>query len=198
MNSRADSNFRELFLNRLVGALNGLQKPSCRKEGEEADVPGSSHNIKLAADVSLALTANHSVWSRALLSKISFDAKNRHVLMKILKPKKFQAIMAQATRYQLKQAHVLNKRTSNGLSGSRQSLALYKSFCSKRLEPGSSSNTRLLHRRTRELQNLVPGGKSMKISCLLGETADYIDSLTTQVQVLQSLLNSVNNNQHPL
>ncbi|GLJ13000.1 hypothetical protein SUGI_0202970 [Cryptomeria japonica] len=210
MNSRGvdSSSFRELYLRRFLWALKSIRRPTGSSQGdgdEVAEVLRSSRNVKLAADVSLALTANRAAWSRALLNRISSDEINRPALRKILEPSKFQAIIAQRARQQsrliyqsrLKHAH-MQQHNFHGLRGSKQSsLSLYRIFFSKRMKPSFSSHARMFNRRTRQLQMLVPGGESMEESCLLRETADYIRSLTIQVEVLQSLVNSVNGNQHP-
>lgn len=41
---------------------------------------------------------------------------------------------------------------------------------------------------TDELRNLVPGGETMDFCSLLDETAHYIKCLTTQVQVMRSIV----------
>ncbi|XP_015086956.2 transcription factor IBH1-like [Solanum pennellii] len=40
-----------------------------------------------------------------------------------------------------------------------------------------------------ELRKIVPGGQLMNFYNLLDETADYINSLTSQVQVMKNILN---------
>lgn len=41
---------------------------------------------------------------------------------------------------------------------------------------------------TDELRDLVPGGETMDLNILLGETAHYIKCLTTQVQVMRNIV----------
>ncbi|GLJ12998.1 hypothetical protein SUGI_0202870 [Cryptomeria japonica] len=188
--------FRELYLKRLIPGLKNLQKPTSSSKGDESDNPCSSHNVKLAADVSLALTANRSAWGRALLSRISRDENNRSVLRKILEPKKFRAIMAQRAIYKSRFRLQSRRKLDHMKSHKNSSHCLYRYLCSARFDTVTSSNARVLNRRTRELQRLVPGGKSMGTACLLGETADYISCLKTQVEVLQSLVISLNDDQY--
>lgn len=204
MNSSGDSTFKQLYLKRLIKALNGLKKPSNSScHGDEDDkVSCSSRNIKLAADVSLAMTANQAAWGQALMNILSSNEENRPTLKKILGPKKFQAIMAKKVRHQsllvlqsrLRRAHMQKQKSSKP-----KTLLSHRSFYSERSDSSSSSSSRshLVKRRTKQLQGMVPGGNSMDTSSLLRETADYIISLKTQVEVLHSLVNSVNNNQHP-
>ncbi|GLJ12992.1 hypothetical protein SUGI_0202660 [Cryptomeria japonica] len=181
MDSSGDSNFRQLYLQRLVGALNALNRPGIRAPGNEDEVAGSSRNIKLAADVSLALTANRTAWSRALLNRISSDERSRPALRKILGPKHFQAlIIAQRARKRSRlKLQSKMKQASRG-QRSEDGLSLYRCFCSKRLDPATSSEASLVKKRKRKLQSLVPGGTSMDTFSLLDETAHYITSLTTQ------------------
>ncbi|GLJ12997.1 hypothetical protein SUGI_0202840 [Cryptomeria japonica] len=192
-----NSSFKKLYLKRFLRVLKSLRKGTRGSQGsgdEVAEVPCSSRTIKLAADVSLALTANRSAWGRALLNRISSDEKKRPVLRNALEPSKFKAVMAQRAKYQsclmlrasLKQAHMQHHK----ICSRQSSLSLYRFLCSKRIEPATSSEVEEFKRRTRQLKRLIPGGKSMDMPCLLGETAHYIAYLTGQVQVLQSLLNS--------
>ncbi|GLJ12995.1 hypothetical protein SUGI_0202820 [Cryptomeria japonica] len=192
-----NSTSKKLYLNRFLRALKRLRKGtrSSQENGDEvAEVLCSSRTIKLAADVSLALTANRSAWGRALLNRISSDEKNRPVLKNGLEQRKFEAVMAQRAKYQsclmlrarLKKAHMQHHK----ICSRQSSLSLYRFVSSKRIEPATSSEVEEVKRRTRQLKRLIPGGKSMDMPCLLGETAHYISYLTGQVQVLQSLLNS--------
>ncbi|GLJ22663.1 hypothetical protein SUGI_0426990 [Cryptomeria japonica] len=198
MNYSENFRSRQVYLKHLLGALEGLKNSPTSNEDE---VAGSNHNIKLAVDVSLALTANQAAWSRALLSRISSNEKNRAALKKIMGPKKFRAIIAQKLRYQahlvlqskLKRAHKHRRKTSVGVTR-QNGLSLCKIFSSKRSDPVNPSHANFV----KKLQKLVPGGELMDTSCLLRETALYITSLTTQVEVLQYLIDSVNNTQHPV
>ncbi|GLJ12996.1 hypothetical protein SUGI_0202830 [Cryptomeria japonica] len=182
----------ELYLSRHIPALKNLQKPTSSSKGDESDNPCSSHNVKLAADVSLALTANRSAWGSALLNRISRDENNRPALRKILEPKKFRAIMAKKAIYKSRYRLRSRRKLAHMKRHKNSSHCLYRYFCSARFDLVTSSNARALNGRTRELQKLVPGGKSMGTSCFLRETADYISRLKTQVEVLQSLVNSLN------
>ncbi|GLJ12991.1 hypothetical protein SUGI_0202440 [Cryptomeria japonica] len=203
MNSRGDLSFRDLYLKRLVGALDALKKPTNSNPDCEEKVGGSSRNIKLAADVSLALTANRPAWSRALLNRISNDEKNRPALRKILGSKKFQAVIEENARYKSrlklhskpKKIHIHKHKTSHGSKASHV-LSLYRIFRSKRVDPATSSQESSFNKRRRKLQRLVPGGNLMGTSCLIRETEDYIKSLTAQVDVLQSLVNYVDSSQN--
>jgi len=203
MNS-AESSFRRLYLKRLLRVFDRLKRPS-------SDLKGSS-NIMLAADVSLALAASpRAAWRHGLMNKIFCDENNRKILRRILGRKRFQGIMLQRTRSQsysllrsrLKDAVQVKKSCSEEwkrLYVMRRRLFLCRSPA-KRFEPVPASLVarRLVNRRTKQLQRLIPGGKSMDTSCLLRETADYIAALKTQVEVLQSLVNDSHpHSQHPL
>ncbi|GLJ12989.1 hypothetical protein SUGI_0202400 [Cryptomeria japonica] len=191
MNSSEDMTLRNIYLKRLVGALNALNKPTASNAGNKEEVARSARDIKVAADVSLALTVNQTAWSRALLNRISGENKNRLVLRKIVRLKKFQALIAQKTRRhsRLKRTHMISNEFRDN-----DSKSLYRLFCSKRMDSATSSPAR----QVRKLKSLVPGGKSMDTSCLLGETADYIASLTIQVDALKYLVISANNTEHPV
>jgi len=204
MNS-SESSFQRLYLKRLLRAFDRLKRPS-------SDLKGSS-NIRLAADVSLALAASpRALWRHGLMNKISCDESNRRILRRILGRKRFGGIMAERARTQsysllqsrLKDAVRNKKSCSDGwkkLYVMRRRFLLCRSPAN-RFEPLPASLVarRLVNRRTKQLQRLIPGGKSMDTSCLLRETADYIVALKTQVEVLQSLVNDshVHSQQHPV
>lgn len=204
MNS-SESSFQRLYLKRLLRAFDRLKRPS-------SDLKGSS-NIRLAADVSLALAASpRALWRHGLMNKISCDDSNRRILRRILGRKRFRGIMAERARTQsysllqsrLKDAVRNKKSCSDGwkkLYVMRRRFLLCRSPAN-RFEPLPASLVarRLVNRRTKQLQRLIPGGKSMDTSCLLRETADYIVALKTQVEVLQSLVNDshVHSQQHPV
>lgn len=178
--SSSESNFRWLYLKRLLRAFDRLKRRS-------SDIKSSSCNIKFAADVSLALAASpRAAWRHGLMNKISCDEKNRRILRRILGRKRFRGIMAERARSQLwKRLYMIRRRL------------LSCRWSAKRFEPVPASVVarRLVGRRMKHLQRLIPGAKSMDTCCLLRETADYIVALKTQVQVLQSLVNNsdVNN-----
>ncbi|GLJ12988.1 hypothetical protein SUGI_0202300 [Cryptomeria japonica] len=185
MNSSGNVKLRNLYLKRLVGVLNALKKPTASNPSNEVDkVAGSAHNIKLAADVSLALTVNRAAWSRALLNRmISGEKKKRIAYRKIARLRKFQALIAHKARChsRLKRAQMHEYVNSNEFR-SKQRKSLYRVLGCKKTGSATSSNAR----QVRKLQSLVPGGKSMDTSSLLRETADYIASLTIQIFDIRS------------
>lgn len=202
--STSESSFRCLYLKRLLRVIRRLKRPSSSLKG--------SSNIRLAADVSLALAASpRAAWRHGLMHKISCDEKNRSILRRILGRKRFRGLIAERARNQslsllqsrLKDAMQNKSSCSDGwkrLYVMRRRLLLCRPPA-KRFEPLPASliARNLVNRRTKQLQRLIPGGKSMETSCLLKETADYIFALKTQVEVLQSLVNdSQVHSQHPV
>lgn len=172
---------REVYLWRLLRALNSLEINSLRV----------TRDIRLAADVSLALTApKGSIWSHALLANISKHEKNRDILQKIAGKSKYMIITRALQRNDLQYmclGSVFPKSRESILQRSRlvrRSIPHRKN--ASHISPSMVAR-KIVQKRTRILQSLVPGGSSMDISCLLKETADYIISLKAQVQVMQFL-----------
>lgn len=171
---------REVYLWRLIRALNSLEINSLR----------ATRDIRVAADVSLALTApKGSIWSHALLANISKHEKNRDILHKIAGKKKYMRAARQRN-------HDLPYMCLGSvLPKSRESVVQRSRLIRRSRTPRKNAShispsrvaRKIVQKRTKILQSLVPGGRSMDISCLLKETADYIISLKAQVQVMQFL-----------
>lgn len=180
---------REVYLWRLIRALNSLEINSLR----------ATRDIRVAADVSLALTApKGSIWSRALLANISKHEKNRDILQKIAGKKKYMRALQRNHELPLYVClgSVLPKSRESVVEKSRlirRSALTHRKLASTVHISPSRIARKIVQKRTKILQSLVPGGRSMDISCLLKETADYIISLKAQVQVMQFLADAATN-----
>lgn len=189
--STSESSFRCLYLKRLLRVIRRLKRPSSSLKG--------SSNIRLAADVSLALAASpRAAWRHGLMHKISCDEKNRSILRRILGRKRFRGLMAERAITQ--SISLLQSRSKDAMQnksscsdGWKRLYVMWRRLLlcrppAKRFEPLPASLVarKLVNRHTKQVQRIIPGGKSMETSCLLKEMADYIVALKTQVEVLQS------------
>ncbi|GLJ28865.1 hypothetical protein SUGI_0568940 [Cryptomeria japonica] len=190
------SSFRQKYMARLLGALSSIDRISNKKE---LSLLKRRKRIKLAADISLALTSNGSLWSHALISKISKLNKDKSLLQRIIgkrtvrnmKNTQFcsgthmQKLMA-GRRRAMKRSF-MKRRNMNMI----KAMADIKTCPMEVRRPSPYQLARsLVSQRTKLLKRLIPGGESMDSCCLLREAADYIISLRTQVEVMQSLANN--------
>lgn len=187
------SAFRGLYTRRLLGALRRISGLSKHKEDLTL-----VRRIKIAADLSLALTSNRTAWGRALVIKYISQLKRDRCLVKgIMGKKRFNDVMRM-------QRHADNsKNRHEGPLGLVHRMKRYmkapipmsRFIVRRSIHRKNSVNIPVrvsayklaLNDRTRQLQRLIPGGESMSSSCLLTEAADYIVSLRAQVQVMHCL-----------
>ena len=54
-----------------------------------------------------------------------------------------------------------------------------------------SRETKTLKNRADQLRRLLPGATNMEFGCLLGETFNYINCLTTQIGIMQKIVDSL-------
>lgn len=165
-------------MRRLLWALRSMARTSAMKG---VSLAKRRRRIKLAADISLALTCNGTLWSHALIARISKIDKHRSLLHSIISRRKLRDMIMEQ-----------NKRTQKqkpSLSGSRRAMKLRYMKTPRRCNMASSYEVArsLVSQRTKQLKSLIPGGESMDNLSLLKEAADYIVSLRTQVEVMKSL-----------
>eukprot|EP01018_Ginkgo_biloba_P007228 Gb_41382 [translate_table: standard] len=195
------SSFRQLYLRRLLRALRSVHKTTV----ENLSFMKRRRRIKLAADISLALTSNGTVWSHALMTNISKLNKDKSLLRDIVGKKKFHNMLLKRNNSENSPQFMVLQTTHDQLAcmqkqaGRKRVLRRYmKGFCNKngidnlrKRIPSYKLARNLIQKRTKQLKSLIPGGNSMDSYCLLREAADYIISLKTQVDVMQSLANAV-------
>lgn len=196
--------FRGIYTRRLLRALSRIDGPSRDKE-EELTIVKRMRRIKAAADLSLALTAQGTAWSRAQTAKSILQLKrDKHLVKEIVGSKRFNGMVrikrlnAYYYKHRLLSYHGLAGRMIKYMGAplilSRNSInrSIHRKNPVKfpfRSCAYSVPNESVLNRRKlRQLRSVIPGGESMNDSaCLLKEAADYIFSLRTQVQVMHSL-----------
>lgn len=164
------SSFRQKYMARLLRALSSTDKI---RNNKELSLLKRRKRIKLVADISLALTSNGSLWSHALISKLSKINKDKTLLHRII------------GRREMKKSNMKKVRR-------RAMMKRRKETCQmKVMKPNPYQIARsMVSQRTKLLKRLIPGGEAMDSCCLLKEAADYIISLRTQVEVMQSLANN--------
>eukprot|EP01018_Ginkgo_biloba_P037562 Gb_08773 [translate_table: standard] len=167
MKSATGNRFRELYLKRFLGALGRVKRISA---GGGLRLAKRRRAIKLAADISLAFTANRAAWSHALLNNISGIQKNKSLLYKIVGHKR---LMRRLTVGRARHNSSLLFKPGPGLWACRKRYV--RKRCALAEKPPAN-------KRTEKLRSLIPGGRSMDTSSLLRETADYIAHLKTQVE----------------
>lgn len=197
--------FRRVYTSKLLRALCIIDGLSRYKE-EQLTTVKRLRRIKLAADLSLALTSNATVWSHALLTNyISQQKTDKRLVKEIVGNKRFNDLMrvkishAYYSKHQLLCSHGLASRRKKYIYTPRilsrniihrsihRKNSVYNSVgsCPRKVALKSIVNERKLL----ELKRVIPGGESMKSSsCFLRDAADYIVSLRTQVQVMHSLV----------
>lgn len=151
------------FAYRFLRALKKLNKPMIRNTCIHHTTTRSRryHMVKTAAYASMAAAVGTKrAWSRALLWKI----RNR----------------GRTTIHHHHHHHVVaTKRSKLGPRGG--SVISSKKIISMNKENPSN-------KATGQLQKLVPGGEVMDFCSLLDETAHYIKCLTSQVQIMRSIV----------
>lgn len=159
--------------------------------------------IRIAADLSLALTSNRTAWGRALVTKYISQLKTDRCLVKgIMGKKRFNDVMRMHRHADNSNNRLLfmGQEGPLGLAGRmkknmKASLPISRFIIRRSIHRKNAVNIPVrasayklvLNDRTRQLQRLIPGGESMNSSCLLREAADYIVSLRAQVQVMHCL-----------
>ncbi|KAH9292236.1 hypothetical protein KI387_042580, partial [Taxus chinensis] len=143
-----------IYLRRLLRALGSIDTIDNHKD---LSLLKRRRRIKLAADISLALTSNGSLWSHALISKISKINEDKSLLQKIIGKNK--------VRYRQKLKTNKNGECCSGthmqklMVGRRR--AMKRSFM-KKTKPSPYELARsLVSQRTKLLKRLIPGGESM-------------------------------------
>ncbi|XP_057841715.2 transcription factor IBH1 [Cryptomeria japonica] len=173
------SAFKQMYLFRLLHALHCVRRSSLWNK-----MPAFRRrkNIRMAADVSLALTCKGSMWSRALFSQISSP-----------RTRKMAAAEGMNNIPPLRpicRSPGLCSRLRQPFSVRKLGFRRFGAKTVKRVD--SSAIARKIDGNRKEiLQRLVPGGTSMNTCRLLKETADYIVALQAQVQIMQFLANAV-------
>lgn len=195
------SSFRVLYTRRLLGALRKISGLS--KQKEDLTLVKRVRRIRIAADLSLALSSNRTAWGRALVTKYISQLKTDRCLVKgIMGKKRFNDVMRMQRHADNSNNRLLfmGHEGPLGLAGRmkknmKASLPISRFIIRRSIHrknavdiPVRASAYKLaLNERTRQLQRLIPGGESMNSSCLLREAADYIVSLRAQVQVMHCL-----------
>lgn len=125
-----------------------------------------SRRIKRAADTSMAATiGSRRSWGRAILLKHRKQVRNR-VLMR-------QKVVGDNNKgNKTRKIKVVNKEEKQ---------------INKARKIDSSKGVQGSVNRANKLRKLVPGGDAMDFCSLLEETAHYIKSLNTQVQLMQKI-----------
>lgn len=174
-----------------MGALSRIGGLSRHKVKGELSLVKRMRRIKIAADLSLALTSDGTAWGRAVITKYisQMQLGDRCLVEGIMGKKIFNDMMRMKKHAYNHSKPVLAGRMKKYLKAPmimsrgiiRRSIH-FKNGVNNPVRPKFALNDR-----TRQLQRLIPGGELMNGSCLLREAADYIVSLRTQVQVMHSL-----------
>jgi len=213
----AASGVRKDYLNRLLTLLRRL--PDRRPIGEEDknDALGRSRAVRVAADLSLAMTARGATWSRNILSQSRKMSPNFIDFIRTYRPKNGKISMKRLSRPKARDrwrtSFLRMRRTLYSLrrqpSGSRRVVGkTVPRKCVSKLNAWSKKSMRILLRgvsraerskrqeetrtwdaRIKMLQSLVPGGRGMDTPTLLQEVGDYILALKMQVDTMQTLAN---------
>lgn len=210
---------RKDYLNRLLSLLRRL--PDRRPIGEEdkSDVVGRSRAVRVAADLSLAMTARGATWSRNILSQSrkmspnfidfirTYRAKNgkKSMSKRLSRPKardrwRTSFLRMRRTLYSLRRQPsgsrmrvvyktIPRKHVSKLNAWSKKSMRILLRGVSRDERSKRQEETRTWDARIKMLQSLVPGGRSMDTPVLLQEVADYILALKMQVDTMQTLAN---------
>lgn len=188
------SAFRGIYRRRLLSALRKIDGLGKDKKAE-LNLLKRSRRIKLAADLSLALTSHGTAWSQALIKNhMSQSKRDKRLVKEIMGNKRFNEVIRikRNAYYSQHPLMLMQHEGSHGLTGRMKKYMKVHMRMSRniihRKNPVKPSAYKLeLDEKTRQLKKLIPGGESMNSSCLLREAADYIASLKTQVQVMHSL-----------
>lgn len=163
--------FQRKYLSRLVSVLH-------RKRFEPAtSVSARSRAVKLAADLSLAITARgRAAWSRAILRRCLFRFnKSRYQRRSVEKSRMNSSRSASAKKRRLCKMTFASKKSAMSRSGTST-----RSYGNEEAEGTVASRMQIL-------RTLVPGNSGLDSPVLLKETADYIVALKMQVQAMQAL-----------
>lgn len=140
--------------------------------------------IKVAADIAMAWTRKgRRSWSRAVIANAWRDTSSRVMTERIIGSS---------------QCHTLINASSSS-SNSNSMMKMKRRNRNRMILMGLRSRTRRVlgkkrikrercRCRTERLKRVVPGGEGMDSVTLLEETLDYIQSLTSQVHLMRSLL----------
>ncbi|KAL6635267.1 hypothetical protein ACP70R_027938 [Stipagrostis hirtigluma subsp. patula] len=133
--------------------------------------------IKHAADAALATARGAApCWSRSLAAELISHGRQRLRLAKS-KPSKCN-YSSKITRKKILRRSLQRRR--------RQ-----KSKAMAKAAAGVLARAMVLRRKTRALEEIVPGGRGMDECTLLGETLDYAMSLKAQVDAMQLLVRAL-------
>jgi len=184
------SSLRGIYRRRLLSALRKINGLGRDKRGK-LNLMNQTRRIKLAADLSLALTSHGTAWSRALIKK--------HISLLKTDKRLVKEIMGNAY-YSQHQLKFKQHEGFHGLTGRMKKymkapMIMTRNIIQRIIHRKNAVNIPVrpsaykiaLNERTRQLKKLIPGGESMNNSSLLREAADYIVSLRTQVQVMHAL-----------
>lgn len=175
--------FQRQYLSRLVDVLR-RRRIKCA-----TNVSSRSRAVKLAADLSLAMTAKgRTSWSRAILRKYIFRLKKTR--------RKPQVIKSHGeTRSALDKTRPACKTIVSCIKSVRCSLGAASKLRSAhncQEESGGSVASRM-----QTLRLLVPGSRGLDTPLFLKEAADYTVALKMQVQALQALADCYSNSSPP-
>lgn len=170
--------FQRKYLSRLVDVLR-RGRIKC-----VTSVSARSRAVKLAADLSLAMTArDRSTWSRYILGKFIFRLKKTRC--------ETRAIKSHAKRISASQKRTMPCRKSvRWLLGraSRARTSTFRSSHNCEEEAGGTVASRM-----QTLRLLVPGSRGLDTPVFLKEATDYIVALKMQVQAMQALADCCSN-----
>ncbi|CAL9119535.1 unnamed protein product [Musa acuminata var. zebrina] len=138
--------------------------------------------IKLSADVAMAVARGSRKWTRGLIAGLSEEQQNRSFLQLILGEQYERRLMKPCySSWKIPRCRKIVRRS-------------LRVFCRRQKKKKNQSGVlarTLVEKRTQQLKRLVPGGESMDGFSLLDETLDYVLSLRAQVDLMQSLLTTV-------
>lgn len=192
------SAFGGIYRRRLLSALRKIDGLGKDKKGK-LNLLKRTRKIKLAADLSLALTSHGTAWSQALIKNhISQSKRDKRLVREIMGKKRFNDL----TRIKRNAYMFMQHEGSHGLTDRMKKymkaapMIMSRNIIHRIIHRNNAVNIPVetsayklaLNEKTRQLKKLIPGGESMNSSCLLREAADYIASLKTQVQVMNSLI----------
>lgn len=169
--------FQRKYLSRLVAVLR-------RTRIEPAtSILARSRAVKLAADLSLAITARgRAAWSRAILRKCLFRfRKSRCQRRSVDKSRMNSSRLASARKSRLCKMIFASKKSAISRSGTST-----RSYGNEEAEGTLASRMQILG-------ELVPGNSGLDSPVLLKEAADYIVALKMQIQAMQALADRYTN-----
>eukprot|EP01018_Ginkgo_biloba_P005716 Gb_01289 [translate_table: standard] len=212
---------RRNYLKCLVAALR--QIPERSRTEKNMSITGRSRAVKFAADLSLAMTARGTTWSRSILAQSRKNSPNFIDFVHTCRPriwsKKPKSISIHKISRRCKASDEWRRsflrirgdfHSISRSGGSNAKMLLKTSPRARRLNVSSKKSVRRLLRavsrsskrraeirtvdsRLKTLKRLVPGGRAMDTPVLLQEVADYILALKLQVETMQTLANYFSN-----